>query len=100
MVTKTVTPRRRRAWPWVLLLVVIVVVGGSLWGTVGGRSETQRSTVDAPGRIRVDSRAGDVAVTRSDGNQVSIERRLEWSTSRPEITERRDGHLRGMGLIP
>jgi DUF4097 and DUF4098 domain-containing protein YvlB len=72
-------------------VVIVVVVGGSLWGTVGGRSETQRSTVDAPGRIRVDSQSGDVDITRSDGNQVSIERRLEWSTSRPEITERRDG---------
>lgn len=91
MAVKTVTPRRKSIWPWILLPVVIVVVGGSLWGTVGARSETRRSTVDAPGRILVDSRAGDVDIAPSTDNRVSIERRLEWSTSRPEVTERRDG---------
>jgi hypothetical protein len=62
-----------------------------LWATVGGREETQRSTVDAPQRVRVESNSGAVEVTGTGDSAVSIERRLEWSTSRPEVTERRDG---------
>jgi hypothetical protein len=83
---------RKRAWPWLLVAAVVVIVGGgSLWGVFGGRTDTQQSTVDAPQRLRVDAGSGDVTVTRSDDSRVSIERRLTWSTSRPEITERRDG---------
>lgn len=92
MATNTLTSRRKRIWPWFLLAVVIVVlVGGSIWGTFGGRDETQRSTVDAPQKLRVESRSGEVEVTGSGDSQVSIERRLEWSTTRPEVTEKREG---------
>lgn len=99
MAVNTVGSRRGPARPAILAALVLLVVGGAfvLWATVVDRSETSTSTVAAPQRLRIDSVGGDVTVTRSDGDRVSLERRLAWSVSRPKLTERTSGGTLELG---
>jgi hypothetical protein len=99
--TTTLTrPRRRIVVVAGLLLAAFAIIGVGLWlwSMLANRTETVQSVAPAQTtRIQIDAGSGDVTVIASDDGTVSVQRRLTWSTARPELTETQDGAVLALG---
>jgi hypothetical protein len=99
-VTPPVARPRPRGTAWLavgaVLTAVAVLAGGmTIWTSVARLSpeiETTRQTHTRPvSRVVVDAAEGILVLAPGGAGQLSFERRLEWSGSKPAVEERWDG---------
>lgn len=88
------TRRGRRAWLFaggILTPVAVLLSTVTLWSwanELAAETETQHQTYTQPvSRVVLNLRDGDITLTPGEAGQVVIERRLEWSESKPTIEE-------------
>jgi hypothetical protein len=88
------TRRGRRAWLFaggILTPVAVLLSTVTLWSwanKLAADTETQHQTYTQPvSRVALNLHNGDVILTPGVAGQVVIERRLEWSESKPTIEE-------------
>jgi hypothetical protein len=88
------TRRGRRAWLFagaILTPVAVLLSTVTLWSWVNqlaAETETQHQTYTQPvSRVMLNLHDGDITLTPGEAGQVVIERRLQWSQSKPTIEE-------------
>ena len=94
------TRRGRRAWLFagaILTVVAILLSTVTLWSWTSelvAETETQHQTYTQPvSRVVLNLHDGDITLTPGEADQVVIERRLEWSKSKPTIEEQWAGDI-------
>jgi hypothetical protein len=88
------TRRGRRAWLFaggILTPVAVLLSTVTLWSwanELAAETETQHQTYTQPvSRVALNLHDGDIILTPGEAGQVVIERRLQWSESKPTIEE-------------
>ncbi len=94
------TRRGRRAWLFaggILTTVAVLLSTVTLWSwtnELAAETETQHQTYTQPvSRVVLNLHDGDITLTPGEADQVVIERRLEWSDSKPTIEEQWAGDI-------